>query len=127
MFLRMILLISLISGNVYAEDPTYINKDEKAPYNGLLFSENKAKEIRKELIDKDATEALNVSLKKTNDLYKTTNEIKDSQINILLEQNDKLAKTAYEARKMNNWEKAGYFIGGMIVVGLAIEGVKALK
>lgn len=120
--INIILLASLFGSNVYAEDQVvFIKKNDPAPYDGVLFTEKKAQEIRLQLIDGDLNKDLNESYKRTVELQKLIIEGKDKQNTMLLDQNDKLAKTAYDSQKMSNWEKAGYFVGGILVTGMAVK------
>lgn len=129
MYLLKILLIfsiSLTSLNSYAEDVVFVEKGKPAPYDGLLFTPEKAKEIRIKLIDGELAQSSNDSFRKTIELQKSILEAKDKQNTILLDQNDRLAKAAYDSQKMSTWEKVGYFVGGIIVFGLAIEASRKL-
>ena len=114
--------LTIVSQISLAADVTYINKDDKAPYSGFLFTEDKAKDIRLQLIDLDTYKSLNKSLERTVELYKKNEDIDQSKINTLLDQNDKLATNLYSARETSNWERALYFFGGAVLTGLAFYG-----
>ena len=123
--IKILLIFSIIASltnNCFADDVTYINKDDKAPYSGFLFTETKTKEIRLQLIDLDTYKSLNSSLTRTVELYKKNEEIDQTKINTLLDQNDKLADSLYSARETSNWEKGLWFFGGAILTGLAFYG-----
>lgn len=123
----MLVVLLTFSQNVKADtSPSYLNKGDASPYAGLLFSVDDANSIRKQLIDLDTSKALNDSLNKSIDLYKNNETFYQQQKQVLLEQNDKLAKSLYEERQMTNWERAGFFVLGIAVTGLAFYGVKQL-
>lgn len=130
MYLKKILLISLIIVNslgAYAEDVIYLDKGKAAPYDGYLFTPEKAKDTRLQLIEGDYNKDLVKSLTKTIDLYQSNEEISNKKVDLLLDQNDKLAVQLNSSRQVSNWEKVGYFLGGIIITGLAIKGVQALR
>lgn len=130
MFQKMICWISLtilISTNVYADDSVWLDKDQKAPFSGFLLPQEKIQEFRNTTIDRDTLKNLNDSYKTSLTLEKTNSGLKDNQITLLMNANDQLAKSAYTSREVSNWEKVGYFLGGILVTGLAIKGVQALR
>lgn len=125
------MLISVISSLTwsqfsYADDAIYLNQNDKAPYSGYLLSEDKVKELRNNTIERDGLKTINDSLTKSLTLEQQNNSLKDQKVNLLLDQNDKLAKSAYADRELNTWEKVAYFVGGIVVTGLAIAGVHSL-
>lgn len=124
--MKLILISLLISTQCYA-GPVLLENGDKAPYQGLLFPVDEANKIRGELIEKDALVEINKSLNKSLDLYKNNELIYQQQKSILLDQNDKLAKSLYEERKITNWERIGLVVLGIGITGLAIYGVKQLR
>ncbi len=123
--MKIILISFLISIQAFA-DPISLSKDQKAPYDGILFTETKANEIRKELLDKDYLQLQNDSLNRSLDLYKSNENLYGQQKQLLLDQNDKLAKSLYQERMVTNWERLGFFLLGIGVTGLAIYGASQL-
>lgn len=116
------MLICLIfSVNVIA-DPVLLNKDDKSPYQGLLFSISEAQDLRKELIDKDYLKLQNDSLNRSLELYKSNENLYTQQKQLLLDQNDKLAKSLYQERQVTNWERLGFVLLGIGITGLAVYG-----
>lgn len=125
--LSAIFLSSLIwSQFVYADDAIYLNQNEKAPYSGYLLPEGKIKELRNNTIERDGLKAINDNLTQQLSLEQKNNSLKDDKVNLLLEQNDKLAKAAYAERELNTWEKIAFFTGGIVISGLAIWGAHSL-
>lgn len=110
--LLMIFVILSLSNTVLADDSVYLDKDKPAPYSGYLLPEAKVKELRNSSLERD--------------MYKTTNELKDQQIKLLSDQNNKLATTLESTSNLSTWEKIGCFAGGVLLTGLAIAGAHAI-
>lgn len=126
---KLIVILSLfnfIGSTSYAEESIYLNQGQTAPYSGFLLPKEKVQELYNNTTERDFYKNTNDSLKKSIDLEQSNNNIKDQKIKLLLDQNDQLAKTAYNARELSNWEKIGYFLGGIIVTSLAIKGMHEL-
>ncbi len=136
------LSISLINGpNCYAQqiaviapiiassdsDVLYIDKGVETPFKGYLFPEAKALNFRKQLIELDTLKALETSYNKSIDLYKKNEDIYNYKVNVLLEQNDKLADAMYKAKDRGVWENRFWFGMGILVSGLAVYGASKLK
>ena len=64
----LLLTISLISHSLLA-DPVIITKDQKAPFDGLLFSEQKASEMKNKLLEIPSFEKSIELYKKNEELY----------------------------------------------------------
>lgn len=124
--IKIILIFSLISNLSYAEDTVYLEKDQKAPYNGYLFTEPKAKEIRIKLLEGEANKELNESLGKTNQWLLQNSELKDKQLTYAMERMNSLASTLRDERSTSNWERALYFSLGVVATGLSLYGLKKI-
>lgn len=118
-----LVLITLISCSLTFADTIYLAKDTPAPFEGLLFPTAQANQIRQQLIERDGLLLINTSLQKSLDLSTQIDTSNNKKINLLIEQNDKLASSLSEERTMSNWERVGYFVGGIVVVGLAFYGL----
>ena len=124
------LLIFLMTENSYAvstsvsplsgESVVLIEKGLPAPFKGYLFPEDKAQEIRKELIELDSLRAMESSYQKSIDIYKKNQDLYDYKTNVLLDQNEKLAK----AVSSNKYDGYIGFAVGILVTGLSIWGAK---
>lgn len=133
------LLISLIIENSRAQttispivsvpaDKVYLlEKGTEAPFKGYLFPEEKALNLRKELVELDGLKALEKSYLRSIDLYKLNEDRYNNKINILLEQNDKLSTSIINSEKRSEWENRIWFIMGIGVTGLAVYGASQLS
>lgn len=109
-------------------DVISLDQNQPAPFKGYLFSEDKANQIKVQLIDYDQLKLINASYDKSINLYKANEKLYDDKINLLLVQNDKLAQASYDATKVSEWQKVGYFLLGVVSVGLgAYVGTQATK
>lgn len=124
--IKFILIFTLINSYSFAQDAVYLNKDQPAPFEGYLTTPTKTKDLYNIQLERDAFQKENESLNKSLNLQQTNLGLKDNQINILLNQNDNLAKALDAERTLNNWEKVGYFAGGIILTGLAIKAAHDL-
>lgn len=124
---RLIIILSLISNVAWAEDSVFLNKGQAAPYEGFLLDKEKVLDYRNTTFERDSLKLQNASLNTSLSLQNDIIARKDQQLKLYSDQNDKLATTAYNAENMSTWQKIGYIALGVVITGLAIEGVKALK
>lgn len=106
--IKLVLIILLISNLSFAQDSIYLDKDKSAPFSGYLLPEETVKELRNNTLERD--------------LYKTESDLRERQVKLLSDQNEKLAKTLQDTSSLSTWEKIGFFLGGVILTGLAIKG-----
>lgn len=111
--LSSFLIVTLITSSSFAEQSVFLNKDEKAPYSGYLLPESKVIELRNNTLDME--------------YYKRAYEIKSKQVDMLIPQLDKSTQALNESKNTTNWERAGWFVLGILATGLAIKGVKELN
>jgi hypothetical protein len=107
-------VILTISNSSYSQDFVHLQKDDKAPYEGLLFSIEKSKELRIKLLERDYYESANKSLTKIV-------ETKDLQMNMLTERNNDLAKNLSSERTFTTLERMFWFTLGVVgTIGAAL-------
>jgi hypothetical protein len=91
------MVVSLLPNLSNADDAVVLKEGEKAPYSGVLLTNQKANEIRNNLEEKTIQ---NDSLNRTIILYKKNEDINNERVNILLEQNkntlDQLKSSEYK-------------------------------
>ncbi len=126
MMFKYITLVSfVISSLTIAEtDPHYETRGYTLLQDSWVFSPSKAKEVRDKLIDGETYQKLNESLNKSIELYKSNEQINNNKINLLIEQNDKLAKNLLASQSLNNWERFGLVLLGIAMTvgaGFAIK------
>jgi hypothetical protein len=121
-----LILVFMISFSVVAQDAVPLNKGQAAPFEGILFTTEKAQSIRKELIEKDQFKMFNEALLENEEYYKKIISNKNEQLNLTLNQNDKLVKQAEKAGSLTTLEKTLWVAAGVIGTSLAVMGAGAL-
>lgn len=116
-------MLSLIfSTTIKANDVVYIQKDEKAPFSGILFSESKAKEIRSDLLEADKIRLqLQSSEFKYNNIQRIV-ELKNDEINLYETQNKRLIQAA-QSTEISNYVWFGL---GVLATGLSVFAAGSL-
>jgi hypothetical protein len=102
----------LISLNSFAQDSVYLYTKDAAPFAGYLIPEDTVKQLRVDSLERD--------------MYKTTNDLKDQQIALLGAQNTSLSTTLKDTSTLSTYEKIGFFVAGILVTALAIDGASKL-
>lgn len=119
----LILSISLINVNSFSQDTVALQKDDKAPFTGILFSEEKSRKIKLELEEKDSYKVLYDSTQRSLNLLDQNLKLKDDQIDILMNQNNKLAMSLRDSKDFNSWERFAWFALGVVATGFAVYGL----
>jgi hypothetical protein len=122
--LKISLISLLISNIALPDDPTLLNKDQAAPYQGLLFSIGKANDLKNSVLERDSLLKINESLNKSITLQENIISKQNEKVDILLTQNDRLAKSLGDERVVGSWERFGYFLLGIVATvgaGFAIN------
>jgi hypothetical protein len=121
-----ILLVFMLSFSALGQDSVPLNKGQAAPFEGVLFTTEKAQSIRKELIEKDQFKMFNEALLQNEEYYKTIISNNKGQIKLVLEQNTSLVKQAEKAGSLTTLEKALWVAAGVIGTSLAVMGAGSL-
>jgi hypothetical protein len=120
-------MIGLITINsAFAQEAVMIKKDERAPFEGVLFPLDQANKTRYQLIECDIKKQLNSSYERTIKLYKENEVYQDNKVNLLLKQNDELSKALTESKSTSDLQKILWFGLGVLATGLAIYGTKEI-
>jgi hypothetical protein len=119
-----ILLIFSISVN--AQEVLYLKKGTLAPYNGYLFNEEKASNLKKEMIEKDGLTTENQLLKRKIELNDLNEQSYIKQKDILEKQNDRLVNEITKNKSMSTVERVVWFGLGILATGLAVSGARKL-
>lgn len=115
-----IILITLLSLNSFAQNAVHLNKGDSAPFEGNLLTIETTKQLYDDSLEKS-------SLQKQLDLTNSNNNLLSQEKQILLDQNQKLVQTDMAERSLTNWERVGYFAGGILLTALAVKGAMSLK
>lgn len=116
----------IVANPSFAQDVQYLSKDQKAPFEGFLFTASKASELKDAVIERDNYKLINLSLEKSLELEKKNSELQNQKVNVVLEQNLNLTKSLNEERSMTNWERVLWFGLGVIGTGLAVYGASKI-
>lgn len=119
-----IIYILLFSFLANAEDATALKKGDKATFDGILISQDKAQEIKNTSVERDNLLQINDSLNKSLILQSQISDLNQQKVNILQDQDTKLAKSLQDSQSMNNWEKIMWFSLGFIIPVAGFYGVR---
>lgn len=109
------LTVMMISNPVLAQDDK------------ICFDKETAKQMRKDLLKKDFLESENESLNRSLDLSTDALRLRKDQLDLALEQNDKLAERLRKNSESEGYRKIIWFALGIFATGLAIKGAQELK
>lgn len=123
----LVLISFIISITCFADDPYLASKGTILPQDSWVFSPTKALEIRNKLIDLDTNVKLNESLQKSLTLEQLNGKIQQDKINLVMEQNDKLAKSLYAERSVSDGTKLVWFLIGVSATILTTYGVSQIN
>ena len=104
----------ILSTSSRANDALYLQKDERAPFSGILTTVEHSKVISTRLIERDTYKALSESYQKTLEFYKVNNELTEKKVNLLLEQNDNLSLQLKDSQSLSDLQKFLMFGLGII-------------
>lgn len=101
-----------------------ITKNTPAPYDGVLFSNDKAKELYADMQECDAQKQANVSLLKSLTLMQSNQTIYEAQVSELKIQNETLDTALVKAQSNGFWNRAMYFGLGVLTTGLIVYAAR---
>lgn len=123
-----IFLISLsINSNCFCDsgnDVIFLSKDQKVPFNGYLFTEEKTQTLKNSVVERDGLKLINTSLQKSLDLSNSNILLTNDKNKLLEDQNNSLATSLYKERSSSTLEKFVWFGLGIFCAGLGVWGVK---
>jgi hypothetical protein len=133
-----LLVIALLSGSIAAsaedtvflldavstsaEDSVFLDKGKAAPFSGILFTEEKAKQLRVDLLDGDKYKIQLETEKNRTERLLTIQHLKDEEIELYRKQNERLLKVNDRSDTMNYI----WFGLGVLATGLAVYGAAGL-
>ena len=111
--IRMILLITLMSNVAFSKEATYLNKDDIAPFDGILLTEERAEKAMK-------AEKKVIVLE---DLRITQEELIKHYKEVAQEERDERVKQEFS----NSVKNIGYFLVGTLITAFAFKTVEVTK
>lgn len=117
-----IFLISINSATPHAlgADSVLLQQGQPAPFSGLLLTNERADRARMAEEQNVQYILIQDSLNTTVKLYKEREEIREKQVNVLLEQNVVLSSSS----RLTDWEKIGYISIGILATVAAGYGIR---
>ena len=125
--LSFLMIGLMITSNCFATEAVNLKKDERAPFEGVLFPFELAQKTRYQLLECDIKKELIASYDKSIRLYKENETYYDNKVNILLKQNDELSKALTESKTSSDLTKILWFGLGVVATGLAVYGAKQIS
>ena len=126
--LSTFLIVLTITSNSYAaqkEESRFLEEGTPAPFSGYLIPPSTTKELKDAVIERDGFKLINTSLEKSISIYKQNETLYTDKVNVLVNQNDNLAKSLESARSTSDLTKILWFGLGVVATGFAIYGAKA--
>lgn len=121
------LLAILCLNFALAEDVIKLNKGDSAPFQGLLFPEDKAKETYNKLTDCNLQlQLLDIQDKKVA-LFVENENIYKSRIEYLRTDNEKLMQKNADLQQSSDIMKAVFFLGGALLTTAIVFGVNHVQ
>lgn len=122
---KLIALLLIISTPAYADQAITVHTGDtvtKQFDQGTLLDKPKADKVKNELIDGDACKKENGGYQQEIQLYQNNEKLYQDENTALLNSNTNLTKSLNDSKSMSDWEKAGFFLLGVAVTGLAVYG-----
>lgn len=115
-------LLLIFSTTIKANDVVYIEKDQKAPFSGILFNEGKARQLRSDILEADKVKLqLQSSEFKYNNLQKII-ELKNEELELYEKQNKRLVQLT-ETNEISSYVWFGL---GVLATGLSVFAAGSL-
>jgi hypothetical protein len=125
LLLTLTLSISLTSSS--KAETVLLEKGNPAPYTGFLLDKETAQLSRVKIIEGEEAKKLNLSYEKSIQKYQSNELLYQTQVQTVLEQNDKLSRSLRDSQGMGTWERIGWFVGGIVITGAAVYGASQLR
>src|SRR5687768_16503787 len=112
----IILMTVLLSTNGWCNDVVHLEKGKPAPYTGLLFTEQKANEVRRELLELDKTRVRLLSREQEVHLLRSASTLREKEIELYRVQNERLI----DNQETSDIMRYVWFGLGVAVTGIAV-------
>jgi hypothetical protein len=128
MRLLNILLITSFSLSSLAGEITLLEKGQKAPFTGILFDTQAARDQKKKLLDLDYYQDLSASQERQITLYKDLNILSEERLMNIKKDRDRLSQELVKERDKSAFNKTLWFLaGGLAATIVAFGAAKAVK
>jgi len=118
--MKILLIFLLITNICFAEDIKVVKKDDKVPFDGVLFSKELEKSIR---MDMQISEKKIDMLTKINDLNEKEINILTKRLEIHQEKTREIIDREVQIENSTFWRNTIYFISGSLITGLISYGI----
>jgi hypothetical protein len=117
------MLLLIFSTTVKADsDVVFVNKNSPAPFDGILFTESKAKDLRRDILESDKTKILLQSQLHKSTMLQQVIELKETEIELYRKQNQRLLVSEQSSNTM----QYVWFGLGVLATGIAVYGAGSL-
>jgi hypothetical protein len=118
--MKAILCLLLISNIVIAEEVKVVKKGESVPFDGVLFTKEKEKEVRADL---ETSEKKIITLRKLNELSESEITILNKRLELYQNKARELADREVKSENNTFLKNSLYFLSGALLTGLIGYGV----
>lgn len=122
------MILLTFSVTIKAEnDVVSIKKGEAAPFAGILFTEDKANQVRIEVLEQQKLRYMVQSRDEKLGIFSTRIELKDEEIELLRKQNLRIYNQNKTNSSVGTIERIVWFGLGIMVTGAAVYGARGLS
>jgi len=118
--MKVILCLLLISNIAISEEVKVVKKGESVPFDGVLFTKEKEKEVRADL---ETSEKKIVTLRKLNELSESEIAILNKRLELYQNKARELADREIKSENNTFLKNSLYFLSGALLTGLIGYGV----
>lgn len=117
------MLLLIFSTTIKANtDVVFITQGSKAPFDGILFTEEKAKQIRSDILESDKTKILLQSQLHKSDTLQQIIQLKETEVELYRKENQRLMVKENVSNTLNYV----WFGLGVLATGIAVYGAGSL-
>lgn len=118
--MKLLISFFLLANIALADEVKIVKKGDTVPYDGVLFTKDKEREIRTDL---EISEKKILTLKRLNDLNEKEIEILNKRVELYQKKTKEIVNLQLQEEKYSNAKNALYFISGALITGLIGYGV----
>ena len=122
------ILLLLFTVNCLAQDVVVVKKGDVVPFDGVLFTKEKEKELRQTKLDLETSEKKVILLSDLNELNKKELDVVSKRLDLYQDKVREMADREVKSESRTFLQNSVYFISGALITGLIGYGiVKAYK